>query len=537
MISEKLEVTLEEQKVGSSSTSRRGFLLGAASLGMGAMAGLAQAQRVVGPPTGRNSGAGGPGGSAYGQVGRVAGGNNGFVYNGNYEEPSRWSSDLSRLVRRISYGMRPSEATAIEALGFSGYLNQQLNPAAIDDSVCETGVTTNFPNYNNAVAPAFKNSAAGVAMIDDWERVVTYRAIYSKKQLQQRMFEFWSDHFNIDRWKVDLAMTTGYYRDTIYPNSMGKFKDILMAVSKTGAMMVYLDNTLSTANKLNVNFAREIMELYSIGVDAGYTEADIYEVARIFTGWGFNWTAGQGNSGHFVYYPAWHDPGNKTVMGVTFSSNGMAEGEAFVNWLANHPSTQEFVGRKLCKFFLGTAPSSALMSQIKSAWVSSDGDIKEILKVILTQANLTAAPAKFKRPFHYGVSTMRHLEIANANIVALWHYCINRCGDTLYYWPQPDGYPDTAEYWSQGMVHRVDFGLKFGNMFINGLHYDLTATFGASPSLTSVVDDLNNRLFYGEMSTSDKLWIRRHLRGKLLNEANLKSAVALAVAGPGFQWY
>ncbi|MEZ5163214.1 MAG: DUF1800 family protein [Fimbriimonadaceae bacterium] len=120
--------------------------------------------------------------------------------------------------------------------------------------------------------------------------------------------------------------------------------------------------------------------------------------------------------------------------------------------------------------------------------------------MILTRSNLSA-PAKFKRPYHLAASIVRQLEVDDAYITAIWHYCTNKCGQTMYYWPQPDGYPDTVEYWSQGMVHRIDFGLKVGNMYINGLHYDLTATFGANPSLTSVVDDLNNRLFYGEMST------------------------------------
>ncbi|MEZ5163216.1 MAG: DUF1800 family protein [Fimbriimonadaceae bacterium] len=206
MISEKLEVTLEEQKEGSSSTSRRGFLLGAASLGMGAMAGLAQAQRVIGPPI-KINGSGAAGGNGQGQVGRASGGGSGFVYTGNFEEPSRWSNELARLVRRISYGMRPSEKDAIEALGFDGYLNQQLNPNSIDDSACESAINTKFPNYGNSVEGSYKNSSAGAVIIDDWEHVVTYRAIYSKRQLQQRMFEFWSDHFNIDRWKGDLAMT------------------------------------------------------------------------------------------------------------------------------------------------------------------------------------------------------------------------------------------------------------------------------------------------------------------------------------------
>lgn len=400
------------------------------------------------------------------------------------------------------------------------------------------------------------------------------RAVYSERQLQEVMVNFWTNHFNVYAQKgADRWFLTSYDRDVIRPNALGNFRDLLEATAKSPAMLFYLDNFQSaTPNAqinrrqlrrqmndadgagsmrrdgllgarrmrdpeararrqaemrqqqsqqgqaqagqpqrpaqqrmrrgINENYARELMELHTLGVEGGYTQKDVQEVARAFTGWTIFAPRGMGlygddaaeesRAGTFLFNPRMHDSGEKTVLGQKISGGGMDEGEKVLDLLVAHPSTAKFIATKLCRFFVSDEPSPALISRVAEAFHKSNGDIKTTLRAVFYSPEFNSAEArraKIKTPFELAASAIRTLgaETDARPALAQW---IGKMGEPLYGYQAPTGYPDAAEYWvnTGALLERLNFSLALVANRIPGTRVELSRFVGADATSSRAVD-------------------------------------------------
>ena len=322
------------------------------------------------------------------------------------------------------------------------------------------------------------------------------RDIYAKAQLQEVMTDFWLNHFNVYLHKNEQMpyYLVSYERDTIRPRALGKFEDLLEAVAHSPAMMLYLDNAESMgpdsaaaerakmmasrrpgANKkadagLNENYARELMELHTMGVNGGYTQADVVQVARVLTGW----TVDRPQlGGGFLYAPQRHEPGTKTVMGAKIKENGEMEGEQLLHMLALRPATAQFISRKLAVRFVSDDPPQALVERMAKAYLKSDGDISAMLRTLFRSPELWATNdyrAKVKTPLEFVVSAAR---ASNANIQNFQplENALRQMGMPLYGCMPPTGYKwDAADWVSTGaLVDRMNFALSLAANRLPGI--------------------------------------------------------------------
>jgi uncharacterized protein (DUF1800 family) len=315
------------------------------------------------------------------------------------------------------------------------------------------------------------------------------RATYSERQLLEVMTDFWFNHFNIYLGKgADRYLVTSYERDVIRANALGKFRDLLMATAKSPAMLWYLDNWQSVGpdskaagrNKngkpnqgLNENYAREVMELHTLGVNGGYTQKDVTELARVLTGWTLDEPR---DGGGYIFREARHEPGDKVVLGRVFHENGQQEGEAALAMLAAHPSTAHFICTKLAQRFVSDAPPEALVDRMANTFQSSDGDIRQVLTTMLQSPEFWQRQyfhAKVKTPLEFTVSALRATG-ADVTKVQPVTDALNRLGMPLYGAQPPTGYSMKAESWvnSGALLNRLNFALALGNGRLGGIKLD-----------------------------------------------------------------
>jgi uncharacterized protein (DUF1800 family) len=285
-----------------------------------------------------------------------------------------------------------------------------------------------------------------------------YRSLLSPRQLFERMVIFWTDHFN-----VSLLSDLGIWlkptddRDVIRRHALGKFPDLLRASAQSAAMLSYLTNDSNVKDHPNENYARELMELHTLGVDGGYTEVDVKEVARALTGWRFHSYEEGPRFGEFLFDPGLHDFGPKTVLGQPLpAGGGIEDGEAVLEILANHPSTGRFLSRKLLRYFWGYEPTDRAVERIARIYRRTGGDIRSMLRGILSWGQLASATPKLKRPYHLILSSVRALFAGVENPFFLLD-AMNRAGHLPYTWAPPNGFPDSAGYWSGFVAPRWNF--------------------------------------------------------------------------------
>ena len=350
------------------------------------------------------------------------------------------------------------------------------------------------------------------------------RAIYSERQLQQVMNDFWFNHFNVFAGKgEDRYYLTSYERDVIQPHAFGKFKDLVTATAKSPAMLFYLDNFLSvdpraaqrqaaeramrqqrrrggfgwpprpTANPqqppkkndrgLNENYGRELMELHTLGVDGGYTQKDVTEVARCFTGWTIDKPRQYAD---FKFDDRLHDPDTKIVLGKKIHAGGMKDGEQLIDMLAHHPSTAKFISTKLARRFVSDNPPPALVSRLAETFQSSDGDIHAVLKTMIWSPEFWSREsyrAKIKTPFELVVSAVRALgtDVDTPMPLVQW---VARIGEPLYQCQPPTGYADKAEAWvnTGALLNRLNYSLALAGNKMRGARTDVTSLLGVDSS-------------------------------------------------------
>lgn len=590
---------------------------------------------------------------------------------------------IIHILNRLGFGARPGDVEKVKSIGIKKYIEQQLNPNSINDTIAESklrnfevlklsndelfskypapaslmqivvqqnGMTRQEPqaeraemreerknNQNNSMNDN-KSQTSNEQMMYQQQVQEMYRkynlgrpqqisqelnasriirAVYSEKQLQEVMVDFWTNHFNVFVNKQAVRwFLPEYDRDVIRPNALGKFRDLLLATAQSPAMLYYLDNFQSvapnqpnanqtsrnqlnpqqierlmknpqvrerikqqrgitdaqldqlikqsqTANTrqqaqqrnqrgINENYAREIMELHTLGVDGGYTQKDIQEVARAFTGWTITDPRGYRNavniigvkddrmarqnrqmgfpenieSGKFVFVERVHDKGEKIVLGQKINESGINDGLKVIDILAKHPSTAKFIAKKLAIKFVSDNPSEAFVNRIANAFTKSDGDIKQTLRVMFNDEEFYAPEnyrAKIKTPFEVVISGIRSIS-AETNGLAIQQSLV-KMGEQLYNWQAPTGYPDTAEDWvnTGALLERMNFAVALASNRIPGTRVDLSKLGVNSNDKTKLLDGFIEVILNGEISASTKESLLKQIE-QPLSESEIAAA-------------
>ncbi len=406
-------------------------------------------------------------------------------------------------------------------------------------------------------------------------QLVVVRAAVSNRQLQEVMVDFWTNHFNVYFAKgLDRVLLPAYIEETIRPNALGRFEDLLVATAHDPAMLFYLDNLHSVApgarppqlerrirrmnrgrrndpradsllrrieerlpKGLNENYARELMELHTLGVNGGYTQTDVVNVARILTGWGI---ARPENGVRFEFHDWAHDRDEKVVLGVRFpAGRGQDEGRRLLAMLASHPSTKRHVSGKLCQRLVADQPPLGCIEAAVRAWDRSDGDIREILRAILRSPEFWAPAnrqAKIKTPLEFTVSAVRVVG-ATADDSPGMARVVARLGQPLYLQSAPTGYPETQEDWvnSGALLNRMNIAVALASNHLPGITVDLDQVVSVTADIETLIDAVDERILSGLMSPSTRQVIRDELADVGDPSARRALAVGLAIGGPEFQ--
>lgn len=346
------------------------------------------------------------------------------------------------------------------------------------------------------------------------------RAVYSEDQLHEVMTDFWFNHFNVSFTKRTAApFIPNYERDVIRPNVLGEFETLLLSIARSPAMLFYLDNFSSSvedddssnkpkkrARGLNENYAREVMELHTLGVDGGYTQADVTNAARVLTGWTVYPMGEQGyggavkklvdnlgeekmkargfvHDGDFLFTPNRHDKSRKQVLGREFSGErGYEEGVELLKMLAHHESTAKFISRKLAVRFVSETPPEALIDRMAKTFQKGNGNIRKVLITMVSSPEFWAKEAlrsKTKSPMEVVISSIRALDAEVKQPYQLYTW-ISRMGQPLYFYQAPTGFPDRDQYWinTGALLNRMNFGLALADKRIPGVSFDLLSLNG-----------------------------------------------------------
>jgi uncharacterized protein (DUF1800 family) len=449
-----------------------------------------------------------------------------------------WKDPVLRLVRRISMGLSPAEVALARQLGYAGYLEYQLNAAAIDDSAVDAFVATNYP-FVGQTSAQLKSVDSGEAY-NQLSDAAVYRAAFSKRQLKERMVEFWTDHFNILWDKVSYLKITDD-RDVIRANALGKFPDMLRASAQSAAMLGYLDQSSSRKPTPNQNYAREIMELHTLGVDGGYTQTDVAQLSRILTGFSYD------SNGNFLYQKNFHDFTAKTFLNTAFpamtasatAAQMKAEADTAITMLVTSPATAKYIATKMTRWLLAHEPPASVVDATTATYLATGGDIKAMIRTILTGKNLMAAPAKYKRPFHLVASSLRALNAEVTNIRSTQQKLDNLLDMTPFYHEQPDGYNDKVGWWSGLAIERWNWATYISTQnSATNTRINTTTNFRAPlDTADGVVNQINLRVFGGEAPALLKTQLATYLKGGTYNDTRIRETLALALSSHQFQWY
>jgi uncharacterized protein (DUF1800 family) len=396
----------------------------------------------------------------------------------------------AHVLNRLGFGPRPGDIDLVAGMGVRRYIDSQLDPAALPlPATLQARLaaldTINRPagavlaDYVDAQKQSRDDTDASKAQ----RRLVSerisretadarvLRALESPRQLEEVMVDFWFNHFNVFIGKGDdRALIASYERDAIRPYAMGNFRDLLGATAKHPAMLYYLDNVLSSAPNpkakgkpagLNENYARELMELHTLGVDAGYSQQDVTELARMLTGWKYDKARLIKSNETFAFDARRHDNGVKTWLGHEVTPAGQQEGERALDVLAEHPATARHISYQLAQYFVQDAPPPALVDRMAKSWQDSHGDIRAVLRTMFYSHEFMAPAAmnaKFKTPYRYVLSAARASATPVVNPQPLLS-AMSQLGMPLYGCQTPNGYANTQDAWlnPDALSRRISF--------------------------------------------------------------------------------
>ncbi len=448
------------------------------------------------------------------------------------------SSTELRLLERATMGAAVADLERLSALGYDGWLAEQLDDESLDDAPLEAVLARALPSISMSAEQLFTRYLQDPATpIVELATARLYRAIYSPRQLYERMVTFWSDHFHTDLFAdAGFLLKPVDQREVIRRHALGNFRELLHASAHSPAMLVYLTNDSNVAGHPNENYARELLELHTLGADRGYTQRDVVEVARCFTGWTVSGPGGGGRFGEFFFDARAHDSGAKTVLGQSIpAGGGVEDGERVLDILAGHFLTSKFVAGKMARYLWGYDPPAAIVDRAAAVFRQTSGDIREVVKVLLKRSRIRNAKPKLKRPFHLVTSTARALAADVRRPYVLLQQLFE-AGHFPFYWPPPNGFPDSEGYWSGFVLPRFNIGAN--------LHSDATGgmVLGVDfldPELTpqQLTDRIDHVLFHDRMSAADRAAVRDYLAAVPVNRKRIREAIGLAVSAPDFQRY
>jgi uncharacterized protein (DUF1800 family) len=508
---------------------------------------------------------------------------------------------ILHALNRLGYGPRPGDVERVRRMGLAAYIETQLDPRGIPDPAAEQALAA-YPALALSTAtlvreyplptpqarqrltsgemsrqemmemyPAERRPAVITAQL---QAARITRAVASGRQLEEVMVDFWFNHFNVYAQKGAVRwMVPAYEREAIRPHALGRFRDLVLATARHPAMLFYLDNWLSTRADLvvpggpnagrrmglNENYARELMELHTLGVDGGYTQQDVIEVARCFTGWTID-RPQQG--GGFIFRPLAHDRGAKRVLGqVIPAGGGQQDGERVIDILVRHEATARFIATKLARRFVSDDPPAALVERAAATFRRTDGDVRAVLATIFTSPEFWAADAyraKIKTPLEVVASAVRALDgrivtgpgadATDGGGVALARE-VGRLGEPLYEAQPPTGYPDRAEAWvnTGALLGRMNFALGLAHNRFRGARVDV-AGFLADADRSQpaqVLDRLLAVVLHGEASAQTRAVLAAQLESpeitrttaydRVAKDTDVEKLAALVLGSPEFQ--
>jgi uncharacterized protein (DUF1800 family) len=404
--------------------------------------------------------------------------------------PADLQAQALHVLNRLAFGPRPGDVERVASMGVQRWIAEQLHPetiplppdlgarlAALDtvnrsagDSLAEFLELRRDVKMDDEGAKQRRRQAEMRASRQAAEARLL-RAVESPRQLEEVMVDFWYNHFNVFAGKgIDRALVTSYERDAIRPYALGSFRALLGATAKHPAMLFYLDNVVSStprpdakskARGLNENYARELMELHTLGADGGYTQRDVTELARMLTGWTFDQKRLARAGETFRFDARRHDAGAKTWLGHAIAPAGQQEGEYALDVLAMHPATAHHVSRELAQYFVSDDPPPALVDRMAATWLASRGDIRAVLATLFASREFMAPDAvgaKFKTPYQFVVSAVRASGAPVVNVGPLVN-TMNQLGMPLYGCQTPDGYKNTQDAWlnPDALTRRIAF--------------------------------------------------------------------------------
>jgi len=489
----------------------------------------------------------------------------------------------------------------VAAGGVMNWIDRQLSPDQLDDRlVAERTVKFRILRYDSGdlarlYAAARKErrerqqggqvEQMGRQLAGEVEQLAVVRAALSRRQLYEVMVDFWANHFNVFFGKgADRVLAPSYIEETLRPRAFGKFADLLIATARSPAMLFYLDNWESVApgstppaltrprlharswfgrgryepgfsrepaqadsqrrralermpKGINENYARELLELHTLGVDGGYTQQDVVEVARIFTGWSIK-RPQQG--GGFEFHDWAHDYGEKTVLGVRFSAgHGMDEGVRLLKLLASLPATMHHVSRKLCQRLVNDEPPDGCVDDAVAAWERSSGDMREVVRAIVRGPDFWAPEnirAKVKTPLEFVVSAVRAVG-GDPDTTPRLAQVVARLGQPLYRHVAPDGYPEREAAWvnSGALLDRMNVAVALAAGRLPGVTVALDSLALATADAEQLMAAVNDGILGGTMSDNTRRVIREQLAEAPDPVAARALAVGLALGGPEFQ--
>jgi len=415
------------------------------------------------------------------------------------------------LLRRISFGPTAATLARARAIGRTAYIEEQL--VATDG---QTGTTAQalYPLITLSSTSLFATTGGGFVIdshLQHLQAAMLHRALFSSAQLKEVMVDFWNDHFNTHVRKNPIPLKIDFDRDVIRPHALGNFRTLLKATVRSGEMLHYLDNWLNRKDAINENYARELLELHSMG-KGNYLEADMKALSRILSGLsyindlvGSPLTHGSVSYGQVVFLAAEHDDGEKVFLGQTFpAGGGEDEIDRALDLILAQPATARFIAEKLCRRFVSDQPPITVVDAVAATFTSSGGDIKAMLRVLLNSTEFAASRGtKLKRPQEAMIGALRACgltltdALANTNVFGfavaspngILYQGLQQAGHLPFNWVPPNGYPDTASYWGNtntqlyqqkflvGLVEGTGFSyvlsdpvnaLQFGNSVASG---------------------------------------------------------------------
>jgi len=424
------------------------------------------------------------------------------------------SDPVLHLIRRATYGITPGLVREVTTLTWPRWLERQLKPNGISDSLCDHHLAR-FPLLAQSSAQIRATQDGSWQTMQDLGAATVMRAAWSKRQLHEVMVEFWSNHLNVtcpfgDAWDSRHR----YDADVIRPHALGRFSDMLVASALHPAMLRFLNNDVSRKQSPNENFGRELLELHTVGVGGGYTEAEMRTSALVMTGCSIDH-----DTREFLYRPTWHHTGPVRVLGWSSANadaaGGLAVAQSYLRYLAMHPQTARHLARKLAIRFVSDAPSDALVTALAQTYLAAGSDVRPVLRQLFHSAEFNASIGqKVRRPYEDLIATVRTLglgpDATGTKGSRALYWIVGSMGQSPMGWTQPDGYPDVANDWqsASGTLGRWNahqqIGARWWPNTLTGppirtlLPASLPATWGA------VVDALAVRLLGQKLAAADR---------------------------------